>query len=180
VNSSRRPARYAGSDARRAQGELRVPRRRGVIPRAGRRGLGRIAPGPRRKSGSNSKRRHRGAPRRCCWRIDSRSGSRTMEGDRRTTTPAPRRCAEPHWNPTVPSVDLPHQVNIHDPLELPGCRQLECCEEAHRGEVHSGVEPPVLLDGTVGHRLYLVELRSVGDRHGSLATLAPYLLYQGV
>jgi hypothetical protein len=77
------------------------------------------------------------------------------------------------------SVDLPHEVHVDDPGELFGSRLLESSEEPHRGEVHPGVEPPVLLYGAGGHGLHLLVLRGVGDHVRRLAALAPYLVHQG-
>src|SRR3712207_289669 len=73
-------------------------------------------------------------------------------------------------------VDLSHEVHVYDALELLRGRLLEGGEEPHRGEVHPGVEPPVLLYGAVGHRLDLLEVCYLGDRGRRFAAPASYLL----
>src|SRR5215204_7822430 len=106
-------------------------------------------------------------------------------GTGRSAWPRPRRCGS-----TPPSlalyvrqrghrsVDLPHEVHVDDPLELLWGRLFEGGEESHRGEVHPGVDIPVHLYGAVGHSLYLIELRGIGDHVRRLAALAPYLVHQ--
>src|SRR5829696_9881148 len=77
-------------------------------------------------------------------------------------------------------LDLAHEVHVYHPPELLGGGLLEGGEEPHRGQVHPGVEPPVLLGRAVGDRPHLLELRSVGGDGDRLAALAPYLFHQGV
>src|SRR5215207_3565372 len=77
-------------------------------------------------------------------------------------------------------VDLPHEVDLHDPLELLGRDLLQGSKERDGGEVRPGVEPTVLLGGTVRDHLHLLELRDVsGDGYG-LPALIPNLLGKGV
>jgi hypothetical protein len=57
---------------------------------------------------------------------------------------------------------------------------LEGSEEAHRGEMYPGVQPPELLYSAVGYGLDLLELRSIGGDGDRLAALSPDLLYEGV
>src|SRR5919199_632645 len=78
------------------------------------------------------------------------------------------------------SVYLSHEVHVCDALELLRGRLLEGGEEPHRGEVHPGVEPPVLLYGAVGHGLDLLEVCHLGGYGRGLSPLAPYLFDKGV
>src|SRR5829696_8224130 len=76
-------------------------------------------------------------------------------------------------------VDLPHKVHVDHAPELIGLCLVEGGEEANSREVYPGVEPTVLIDGSLGDGLYLLELGDVGHHGPRLAVEFPYLALQG-
>ena len=73
------------------------------------------------------------------------------------------------WQRGHRPVDLAHQVHVYHAPELLGPRPVEGGEEADGREVHPGVEPTVLLDGSLGDGLHLLELGDVGYHGPCLA-----------
>src|ERR671921_2044845 len=84
------------------------------------------------------------------------------------------------WQRGHRPVYLSHEVHVYDSLELLWSRLLESSEESYRSEVHPGIEPPVLLHGTVDYCLHLFEIRGVCDHGRRFAALAAYLFSEGV
>jgi hypothetical protein len=70
-------------------------------------------------------------------------------------------------------VDLTHEVHVEHAPELFGSCLVERSEEADGREVHPGVEPTVLLDGSLSDGLHLRELADVGDHGRHLTAQLP-------
>jgi hypothetical protein len=77
------------------------------------------------------------------------------------------------------SVDLTHEIHVDHAPELFGLCLVEGGKETYRRKVYPGVESTVLLDGSLGNCLHLLELGDIGDHGRSLTVEFPYLVLQG-